>query len=55
MKHIIAALALVIPTLASAQGNLVLYCSVQEEWCRAMLTAFEPANRTAQQVQFPVR
>ncbi len=41
MKHIIAALALVIAPLASAQGNLVLYSSVQEEWCRAMLTAFE--------------
>ena len=26
---------------ASAQGNLTLYCSVQEEWCRAMTTAFE--------------
>ena len=27
--------------LASAQGTVVLYCSVQEEWCRAMTTAFE--------------
>jgi iron(III) transport system substrate-binding protein len=26
---------------ASAQGNLVLYCSVQEELCRAMVRAFE--------------
>ncbi|MDJ1159658.1 ABC transporter substrate-binding protein [Chelatococcus sp. SYSU_G07232] len=26
---------------AQAQGSLVLYCSVQEEWCRAMVTAFE--------------
>ncbi len=26
---------------AKAQGNLVLYCTVQEEWCRAMTTAFE--------------
>jgi len=28
-------------TGASAQGQLVLYCAVQEEWCRAMSTAFE--------------
>jgi iron(III) transport system substrate-binding protein len=26
---------------ARAQGSLVLYCTVQEEWCRAMVTAFE--------------
>ena len=26
---------------AAAQGALTLYCSVQEEWCRAMTTAFE--------------
>ena len=26
---------------ATAQGNLVVYCTVQEEWCRAMVTAFE--------------
>ena len=26
---------------AVAQGALTLYCSVQEEWCRAMTTAFE--------------
>jgi iron(III) transport system substrate-binding protein len=26
---------------AAAQGNLVLYCAPQEEWCRAMVTAFE--------------
>ncbi len=26
---------------AQAQGSLVLYCAVQEEWCRAMATAFE--------------
>jgi iron(III) transport system substrate-binding protein len=29
------------PTLAQAQGALTMYCSVQEEWCRAMTTAFE--------------
>jgi iron(III) transport system substrate-binding protein len=26
---------------ARAQGQLTLYCSPQEEWCRAMVTAFE--------------
>jgi len=26
---------------AQAQGALVMYCGVQEEWCRAMVTAFE--------------
>ncbi len=26
---------------AQAQGSLVLYCAVQEEWCRAMVAAFE--------------
>lgn len=26
---------------ARAQGSLVMYCGVQEEWCRAMSTAFE--------------
>ena len=26
---------------AQAQGALTLYCAVQEEWCRAMTTAFE--------------
>jgi iron(III) transport system substrate-binding protein len=26
---------------ARAQGSLVMYCGVQEEWCRAMVTAFE--------------
>jgi iron(III) transport system substrate-binding protein len=41
MKHLFAMLALFIPALAAAQGNLVLYCAPQEEWCRAMVTAFE--------------
>src|ERR687895_644509 len=26
---------------AQAQGELVLYCAVNEEWCRAAVTAFE--------------
>ena len=41
MKGLIALLAVFIPTLAAAQGSLVLYCAPQEEWCRAMVTAFE--------------
>jgi iron(III) transport system substrate-binding protein len=36
-----AVAAALAPTEARADGNLVLYCSVQEEWCRNMLTAFE--------------
>src|SRR5574341_1818339 len=45
MKRMFLALTLAAPALFSnlafAQGNLVLYCTVQEEWCRAMVTAFE--------------
>src|SRR5258708_982450 len=32
---------LVTPTPVRAQGALVVYCSVEEEWCRGMTTAFE--------------
>jgi iron(III) transport system substrate-binding protein len=35
----VAALGLAAP--ASAQGQLSLYCSVQEEWCRPMAATFE--------------
>jgi len=41
MKQWMLALALLAPAYAMAQGNLVLYCAPQEEWCRAMVTAFE--------------
>lgn len=41
MIRFLSGLALLIPTLAAAQGSLVLYCAPQEEWCRAMVTAFE--------------
>jgi len=41
MKRLILALAVCAPTLAAAQGNLVVYCAVQEEWCRPMVAAFE--------------
>ncbi len=33
-----------LPGTAAAQGNLVVYCSVQEEWCRPMMQAFERAT-----------
>ena len=26
---------------AAAQGEVVVYCTVQEEWCRPMVAAFE--------------
>lgn len=37
-----AAMGLLATSLAAkAQGDLVMYCGVQEEWCRAMATTFE--------------
>jgi iron(III) transport system substrate-binding protein len=36
-----AALSFISAGAAQAQGALVMYCGVQEEWCRAMTTAFE--------------
>jgi iron(III) transport system substrate-binding protein len=41
---IAAALALAAPLPAAAQGELVVYCTVQEEWCRPMVAAFEKAT-----------
>jgi iron(III) transport system substrate-binding protein len=38
------ALAALLPGAARAQGNLTVYCSVQEEWCRPMMAAFERAT-----------
>jgi iron(III) transport system substrate-binding protein len=37
-------LAAALPGAAHAQGNLTVYCSVQEEWCRPMMAAFERAT-----------
>ena len=37
----IAIAVLLGPQRASAEGNLVLYCAVQEEWCHNMVAAFE--------------
>ena len=39
-----AAVALAAPLSAAAQGELVVYCTVQEEWCRPMVAAFEKAT-----------
>jgi iron(III) transport system substrate-binding protein len=39
---LLALLASALP--AAAQGELVLYCTVQEEWCRPMVAAFEKAT-----------
>ncbi|MFN6955265.1 MAG: ABC transporter substrate-binding protein [Acetobacteraceae bacterium] len=41
---LLAGAAAVTPAPAQAQGNLTVYCSVQEEWCRPMMAAFERAT-----------
>ena len=41
---IVAALGLAAPLTAAAQGEVVVYCTVQEEWCRPMVAAFEKAT-----------
>jgi hypothetical protein len=38
---LLATILLLSPASARAQGALVVYCSVEEEWCRAMATIFE--------------
>jgi iron(III) transport system substrate-binding protein len=37
----VTALSFLSAGAAQAQGALVMYCGVQEEWCRAMVNAFE--------------
>jgi iron(III) transport system substrate-binding protein len=46
LRACFAAAALLASPLAALaqQGELVLYCSVQEEWCRPMAAAFEKAT-----------
>src|SRR5206468_4665586 len=39
-----ALVAGLVPGVVRAQGQVVLYCTPQEEWCRAMVTAFERAT-----------
>src|SRR6266566_4248364 len=38
---LLAAAVALMPRTASAAGDLVVYCVVQEEWCRAMVNAFQ--------------
>jgi iron(III) transport system substrate-binding protein len=45
MTKFVSMLALAASALpAFAQGELVVYCTVQEEWCRPMVAAFEKAT-----------
>lgn len=44
MKRTLGALLLAAAPAAFAQGELVVYCGVQEEWCRPMVAAFEKAT-----------
>ena len=41
LRALIFVAALVLAGHARAQGTVVVYCGVQEEWCRAAVTAFE--------------
>jgi iron(III) transport system substrate-binding protein len=41
LRGILPALLFAVPLAAAAQGELVVYCTVQEEWCRPMVAAFE--------------
>jgi iron(III) transport system substrate-binding protein len=43
-QTLLATLLATVGAPAFAQGELVLYCSVQEEWCRPMVAAFEKAT-----------
>src|SRR5256884_1099097 len=43
-RALLAALLFAMPLAAAAQGELVVYCTVQEEWCRPMVAAFEKAT-----------
>ena len=44
LRAIVPALAFAAPMTAVAQGEVVVYCTVQEEWCRPMVAAFEKAT-----------
>jgi len=41
IRVVLPALALAAPLTAAAQGQLVVYCTVNEDWCRPMVAAFE--------------
>src|ERR1700751_3686919 len=44
LKAVLAALALCSPLGVAPPGELVVYCTVNEEWCRPMVAAFEKAT-----------
>jgi iron(III) transport system substrate-binding protein len=44
LRAFVAIAALAAPLTAAAQGEVVVYCTVQEEWCRPMVAAFEKAT-----------
>jgi iron(III) transport system substrate-binding protein len=44
IRVIVPALALAVPLAAAAQGQVVVYCTVNEDWCRPMVAAFEKAT-----------
>src|SRR4029079_4967427 len=41
LRGVLPALLFALPLTAAAQGELVVYCTVQEEWWRPMVGAFE--------------
>ena len=41
LRALVPAFLFALPLAAAAQGELVVYCTVQEEWCRPMVAAFE--------------
>lgn len=43
-RALAGAIAIATPLAAAAQGEVVVYCTVQEEWCRPMVAAFEKAT-----------
>jgi iron(III) transport system substrate-binding protein len=44
LAAVVATFAFAASMTAAAQGELVVYCTVQEEWCRPMVAAFEKAT-----------
>ncbi|MFI4924038.1 MAG: ABC transporter substrate-binding protein [Vicinamibacteria bacterium] len=44
LRALVPAIAFAAPLSAFAQGELVVYCTPQEEWCRPMVAAFEKAT-----------
>jgi len=44
IRAALPAVLLAAPLTAAAQGEVVVYCTVQEEWCRPMVAAFEKAT-----------